>query len=292
MPQQRKAVEEVPQGPLPPPLMKKCHRLISPHFHLDQKILDFLDGENSDFLVVGIAGLKNVGKSTLMNIIASPNYLKVDDDTSSVTFQRKHEVFPVERVIYEGNTIDMFITMDRIIFLDTSPLLSNIQRRDMIVAEGDDIRMMMLMLQLCHLVLVVHEGFPSMQLTRIISVADQMVPTRMKHRPVFAYIGNKVQPGARIMEMDRRLHDGANLTVPNLRHPDISLHHDIHQIIQDVQEKVFMMKRWSMMDSDEEVFTEKKWGQRLVKVTEQLKNDFFLRKYEGLRDKFHQPIEN
>lgn len=61
-----------PEGPCPAPVMKNFHRMIFPHFQIDQKIFDFLESDNSDFLVVGILGAKNVGKSTLMNIIGEP----------------------------------------------------------------------------------------------------------------------------------------------------------------------------------------------------------------------------
>lgn len=288
---QKKIVEQI-EGPLPCPVMKRNQRMMHPHFQLDLKVLDFLENDNSDFLVVGVVGLKNVGKTTLMNIIASPNYLNIATDINSVSFLKNCEVFPTNGVVYEGNTIDMFITTDRIIFLDTSPLLSNVQRRDMMVSECDDIKMMLMMLQLCHLVLVVHDGFPDISVARLLTVADQMVPNSMKHRPVFAYIGNRVQPGTKTLEIDSRIHNGTNLLVPDLQHPSVFLHHDLDQVIQDLQEKVFMMKRSSMVDNEDEIFTEKKWGQRVVSVMEQMKNDYFLRKYEAFRDKFHQPIES
>lgn len=158
------------------------------------------------------------------------------------------------------------------------------------VSECDDLKMLIMLLQLCHLVLVVHDGFPDMPVVRLLNVAHQMIPNHMKHRPTFAYVGNRVQPGTKIMEMDPRLHNGVNLTVPNLHHHGVFMHHDVHQVIQDLQERVYMSGRRSM-DPNEEVFTEKIWGQRLIHVTEQMKNDYFLRKYEALRDKFHQPIE-
>lgn len=270
------------------PQMKKSARLMHPHFQVDQKVFEFLDSENIDFLVVGVCGLKNVGKSTLMNVVASQGYLS--DDEGMITFQ-PDGVFQTTGVNYEGSVIDMFITSDRIIFLDTSPLISNVQKRDMIVSECDDIKTMLLLLQLCHLVLVVHNGYPDISVARILTVADQMVPNNLKQRPSFVYIGNKVQPGTKLLESDSRLTGGPSLLVPNLQHPSVHLHHDVDQVIQDLQEKVYMMKRWSMAESEDEPFTEKKWGQRLLAAIDHMKNDFFLRKYEGFRDKFHQPIE-
>lgn len=290
-PAAKKISDQQEAHPLPT-VMKSCHRLLHPHFQVDQKVFDFLDSENTDFLVVSIIGLKNVGKSSLANIISKPDFLKISDTTNSVTFLKEREVFSTSGVTYEGNTLDLFVTQDRIIFLDSSPLISNAQRRDMVTSECDDIKTLTMLIQLCHLILVVHEGFPDTSVARLLKTADEMVPTNIKHRPVISYIANKVQPGTSVKQFDSRIHDGANLLVPDLFHAGLSLHHDTSQVIQLLQERVFMMKRWSMMDSEEEVFTEKKWGQRLVAVMDQIKNDFFLRKYELLRDKFHQPVEN
>ena len=273
-----------------PAQMKTFKRLLQPPFQLNTKALDYLDSDNTDFLVVGVVGRKNVGKSTLMNIIANPNYLNISEETSSVSFDADHPFST--QVVYEGNTIDMFITSNRIIFLDTSPLLANILRKDMMVSECGDIEMLLMLTQLCHLIMVVNDGFPDIPVIRLLTLADQMVPDNIKHRPVHVHVGNRVQPGTKMLNLDSRLQNGARILVPDLYHPSINLHHDIQQIIQDLQEKVFMMKRCSMMENDDEVFTEKKWGQRLISVADQMKNDYFLRKYEAFRDKFHQPIEN
>lgn len=62
----KKVVES--DGPAPPQLMRKCQRLVVPHFQLEQRILDFLDAENSDFLVVATVGSTQVGKSTIVNV--------------------------------------------------------------------------------------------------------------------------------------------------------------------------------------------------------------------------------
>lgn len=300
---QKKNLEHQEGGPKKdPPLMKSCQRMMSPHFQIDQKVMEYLDNDNTDFLVVGIIGRQCVGKSVIGNIIASPNYLQIDEESEAVTFLKKHEVFPTAGAIYEGNAIDMFITVDRIIFLDTSPLLSIAQRRDMMVAECEDLKLLLMMLQLCHLILFVHDGFPDMQVIRLMKVAEQMIPTHMKHRPKFAYIGNRVQPGTKTMEINPRLHfsqeafsqdptDMSYLTVPNFFHRSVFLHCDVQQVVQELQEKVYMSGRRSMTDEDE-AFTEKVWSQRLVAVMEQMKNDYFLRKYEALRDKFHQETNN
>lgn len=50
---QKKIIEVVKEQPALTPSMKTFQRMIYPHFQLDQKILDYLDAENTDFLVVG-----------------------------------------------------------------------------------------------------------------------------------------------------------------------------------------------------------------------------------------------
>lgn len=235
--------------------------------------------------------MKNVGKTTLANILAHPQYF------DGHTFCQENEIFPTNGLGVEvGVVIDMFITADRIILLDCSPLLHNIQKRerDMIFSESElhDIQAFKILLENCHLVTVVHEGFPDLSVSRIISLAEHMSPNESKHRPLFASVANKVQPGKKVLHFDSRIHDGANLYIPDLHHPSVELHDDVNSIIQEFQESVFMMKRWSM-ESDE-VFTEKMWGQRLMKSVEQIKKgDYFSRKYEALsREKFHQAVEN
>jgi hypothetical protein len=240
---------------------------------------------NSDFLVVSVVGLKNVGKSTLANIIANPDYLK------DLQNGYQNHIFPTELAnsgSCEGS-MDAFITADRIFILDCSSLLLNSQKRDMMLSESDDIKLMQICLQVSHLVITVHDGFPDMSVSRIISLAE-MSSHESKHRPVLVFVANKVQPGSKILQFDSKIHDGKNLLIPDFNHPSVEIHHDIQEVIQEFQETVFMMKRWSMIE-DDEAFTEKKWGQRLLKHVDQIKKgDYFSRKYEALKDKFHQVV--
>lgn len=61
--------QKIETTPKEPKQMKKSLRFVSPHFQLDPKILDYLDSENTDFLVVGVLGTAATGKSTIMNLI-------------------------------------------------------------------------------------------------------------------------------------------------------------------------------------------------------------------------------
>lgn len=273
--------------------MKSRQRFMYPHFNIDQKIFEYLDNENSDFLVVAAIGVKNVGKSTLMNIIADQEYVRINPDGTYEAFVDEHETFSTRKEqIYDGSTVDMFITTDRIFVLDPSPLANNVQRRDMIVAESDDLKMLIMLFQVCHLIIVVHNGYPDLSLLRLINAADSMIPSDVKHRPNFVFVGNNLQPGTKLHPIDPKIHSDCNLMIPNLHSQSNSFYHDIPQVIQDYQEQVFMLKRYSMMEDDEEIFTEKKWSQRVLQVMEAMKGDYFLRKYDGLRDKYHQPVDN
>lgn len=240
----------------------------------------------SDFLVVGFVGKKNVGKSTLANIIAHQSYL-------NRTFQNHHETFTTNGANCDvNNTLDMFITADRVILIDCSPFLFNVQKRDMMVSELDDIRTCMVLLKICHLLVVANDGFPDLSVLRIINLAELMTSNESKHRPLFASVANKIQPGRKTLQMDERIFDSTHLIIPDLNHPSVEIHHDVDEIKQKFQETVFMMKRWPLIESGE-AFTEQKWGQLLVTSVDQIKKgDYFSRKYEALRDKFHQPVEN
>lgn len=289
----KKPAETSSQEACPPSLMTKSIRLMHPHFQISDDLFDYLDQENSDFLVVGIVGRHLVGKSTLINVIANQNYLKVASDKSSVMFQRKEEVFTTSPINYEGATIDAFITSNRIIVLDTSPISANVQRRDMIVSESDDLKLLSILIQTCHLIFAVQDGgFPDLSLQRLLNCAHEITPKAKKHRANIMYISNRLEPGTKPLLIDERIHDGVQLSIPDFSKPNVSLHHDIPQIIQNFQEKAFMMKRYSMLNSDNEMFTEKKWSERIHAVVETLKNDYFLRKYDALRDKYHQSIDN
>lgn len=228
-----------------------------------------------------------MGKSTLANLLAArPEYL------NGVNFQKKFEVFSSSKCSAE-TTVDFYITADRIIILDCSPMLLNIQKREMVNSDLDDLKTMQILLQICHLIIFVHDGFPDLSMSRIIKLAKLMSPHGSRHQPLFASVANKVQPGTQTLPNDARTHDSnLNLIIPDFAHPSVELHHDIEQVVQAFQETVFMMKRWSMSENDE-VFTEKLWGLRLIKAVEQIKKgDYFLRRYEALKDKFHQPVEN
>lgn len=232
--------------------------------------------------------MKHVGKSTLANILAHPFYF------NGQTFCQENEIFPTNGLAGESG-IDVFITTDRIIILDCSPLLYNNHQkreRDMIFAESEDIKIQKVLLQICHLIIYVHDGFPDLSVSRILNLAEHMTPNESKHRPLFASVANKIQPGKKVLHLDSRIHDGANLFIPDVNHPSLELHNDINSIIQDFQETTFMAKRFSMEPFSDEQFTEKLWGLRVMKAMEQLKKgDFFSRKYEAMRDKFHQAVE-
>lgn len=285
-------IKKDPEGSSEVPSMKSSHCFMHPHFNIDQKLFEYLDNENSDFLVVAAIGSRNVGKSTLMNIIADQKYVKVESDGSFKPFKSEHEIFNTKvSQNYEGSTIDMFITTDRIIVLDPSPISSNVQRRDMIVAESDDLKMLLMLFQLCHLIVVVHNGFPDLSILRLINLAEMIILSEIKHRPKLIYVGNCMQPGTKPMKLDPRIHSGCNLMIPDFHHRSLKLHHDISKVIQDYQEKIFMLRRFSMLNDEEEIFTEKKWSLRVLQVVESLKGDYFLRKYDGLRDKYHQQVD-
>ena len=208
------------------------------------------------------------------------------------SFQKETELFSTKFSNNNDQSIDVFITKDRIILLDTSSLL-NLQKRDMINSELDDIKTLMLLLNNCHLIINTHDGSPNIAISRLISCSEQLLPLR-PHHPLFISIGNNMQPGTKMISNDSRIHNANDsFFIPNFHHSSVALHnYDCINVQEKFQEIVFMKKREKMIESENEPFTEKSWCQRFKSSLNEIKKgDYFSRKYEGLRDKFHQSVE-
>ncbi|XP_076235415.1 nonsense-mediated mRNA decay factor SMG9 isoform X2 [Calliopsis andreniformis] len=94
--------------------MTNSLKFMDENMQLCESPLDFLY-DRQDFLVVGCLGLRGVGKSTVMSLLTS-NYA--------------NDVFPIRDTSrHENGTnctsgVDFFITKNRVIYLDTQPILS------------------------------------------------------------------------------------------------------------------------------------------------------------------------
>lgn len=161
-----------------PPMLKPVE-LIKNNMTINTQSFEYLVDSNSIFLVVGIIGMRGVGKSTIMNLLTlSGNGLDVEE----TLFLRKEGIFPISSYcatsLEEG--IQMYITQDRTILLDCSSVLNNPFKKDCSMTEIDDLKQAIFLLSVCHLVLVVQEDFINTNFIRLIRNAEMMKPLFVK----------------------------------------------------------------------------------------------------------------
>ncbi|PSN58032.1 Protein SMG9 [Blattella germanica] len=103
----------------PPPEMKSSVKLVDESLQFCDGSLEFLLDQN-DFIVVGCLGLQGVGKSTIMSLLAGN---QIGDSNKNFYFKPQS----VEHHELGGHCtsgIDILVTSNRMILLDTQPMLS------------------------------------------------------------------------------------------------------------------------------------------------------------------------
>lgn len=307
--------------------MKFPKRLVHSHNQLVTRCFDNIDPDNTDFLVVGVIGMKDVGKSTILNTLVHKNYLQSLQDENTV----ENPTFNIEnQVSTDGSTIDMFITTDRLILLDTSALCFNPQRRDFMVNETEDIKQLILLQKTCHVIICVYDDYHCINLLRLLITAEAMIhDEHLNHHPTIIFVQNRTGPGPQseppmtemymkmfaesklnilkktfveIPEIDPKMNPSIipvappkpqinHITIPDIANRSARLHNEIDATIKECREKILMMERKQRRTSDAELLTEKKWALLFSSTIDQSKTDYFLRRYENLRERFHQQVD-
>lgn len=307
--------------------MKSSKRLVHSHNQLVTRCFDNLDPENTDFLVVGVIGMKDVGKSTILNTLIHNNYLQSqmnNNSADSSTFNIDNQVST------DGSTIDMFITTDRLILLDTSALFFNPQRRDFMVNETDDLKQLILLQKTCDIIICVYDDYHCINLLRLLLTAEQMIHDQQhKHHPAILFVKNRTGPGPALeppmteiyqqiftesqlkfltktfddtLEINPTMNPSIvpvakakaqinQISIPDTANRSVRLNNEIDAIVKDFRERILMMERKQRITSDLEPFTEKKWALLFSSTIDQCKTDYFLRRYENLRERFHQQVD-
>lgn len=172
----------------PPPEMKSSIKLIDDSFQMSDACLEFLT-DQPDFLVVGVLGLQGVGKSTLMSHLAGNPASQLTDTLFKVeTYQQQ------ESAGYCTSGVDFVVTPNRMILLDTQPMLSgeimekiSQETKKVLPACSVDIAIDNIMevqslqiaafiLSVCHVVLVVQDWFFDPNFLRFIQTAEMLKP--------------------------------------------------------------------------------------------------------------------
>lgn len=146
--------------------------------------------DQTDFLVVGVIGPQGAGKSTVLSVVAGAG-----------PFSRSC-LFPVQtRQVQEDGTyqtrgIDMAVTQERVILLDTQPLLSaalldHLIHHDRNIPpeytspenynEIQSIQIVTFLLTVCHVILVVQDWFTDLNVVRLLKTAEMLKPSSAGH---------------------------------------------------------------------------------------------------------------
>lgn len=307
--------------------MKYSKRLVHSHNQLVTRCFDNIDPDNNDFLVVGVIGMKDVGKSTILNTIVHKNYLQFQKDNVPA----ENSTFNIDNQIStDGSTIDMFITTNRLILLDTSALCFNPQRRDFMVNETEDIKQLVLLQKTCHIIICVYDDYHCINLLRLLITAEAMIQDQqLNHHPTILFVKNRTGPGpeleppmtdiyqkmfaeSKLIFLNKTFVDSPEvnpiinpsiipaaplkaqinqISIPDFANRSVRLNSEIDATIKDFRERILMMERKQRITSDMEPFTEKKWALLFSSTIDQCKTDFFLRRYENLRERFHQQVD-
>lgn len=170
-----------------PPEMTHCVQLIDESLQWIENGSELLL-DQTDFFVIGVIGLQGTGKSTVMSLLAgnSPN-----DLPRQFVFQPQDRAI---REMCEHQTvgIDMFVTGERVIFLDSQPVLSSsvldrLIRNDKKIPaeystaenciEMQSLQQAAFLMTVCHVVLVVQDWFIDTSLIRFLQTAEMLKPS-------------------------------------------------------------------------------------------------------------------
>ncbi|KAG5327477.1 SMG9 protein, partial [Pseudoatta argentina] len=165
------------------PEMSTCIKFMDENMQLCENSIDFLY-DQQDFLVVGCLGAQGVGKSTIMSLLTS---------------HYSSNIFQVQDLShYESSTncttgIDFFITKNRVIYLDTQPILSGFvidsaasfdQKKGAPDFMNSDSNLELQSLQfaaflfsVCHVIIFVQDWFVDPNLVRFLQTAEMLKPS-------------------------------------------------------------------------------------------------------------------
>lgn len=162
--------------------MKKPFAIISDHYQIQNHAQDFLIETNSDFTVVGVIGTQGSGKSFILNMLIDDETVEVDDAAQvDKLLNGQMGVFRMRNQLKERLSnmnctegIQMYITRHRTILLDCSPLLCNPYKKEAILNELDDLKMLLFLLNVCNTLILVEDCGFNLHLMRLLLNAESM----------------------------------------------------------------------------------------------------------------------
>lgn len=253
-------------------------------------LINFLDFENNNFCAVGVIGMANSGKSTILNLIATGKFHRCEADGR---FRIENSLFSDHK---SANEIEAFITKRRVILLDSAPVSYNGNFQEVILAEANDIRQIQALFRLCHEIIVVFESSQIMNLLRLIICARKMMNPYDCDEPTITLIENFVRPGSienSITEMAKQVLIMSNISdsIEVIHFPDLNRltpqHDDPMELIEKLRDYINTRKELKAYDDVSE--TERIWWEGFTNMKKT--GEFLVKEYEKLRDRLYQQSE-
>ncbi|XP_043936492.1 protein SMG9 isoform X2 [Protopterus annectens] len=172
---------------LPPEKMKHAIKLVDDQMNWCDNAMEYLL-DQTDVLVVGVIGLQGTGKSMIMSLLSAN---MPEDDQRSYVFRTQSQEIR-ERAGNQTSGIDFFITQERIIFLDTQPILSPSVLDHLInndrklppeyslphtYVEMQSLQVAAFLFTVCHVVIVAQDWFTDLNLYRFLQTAEMLKPS-------------------------------------------------------------------------------------------------------------------
>ncbi|XP_068098106.1 nonsense-mediated mRNA decay factor SMG9 [Hyperolius riggenbachi] len=172
---------------MPPQKMKHSIKLVDEYMNWCDSAIEYLL-DQTDVLVVGVLGFQGSGKSTMMSLLSANS---PDDDQRSYVFRMQSQEVR-ERAGNQTSGIDFFISQERIIFLDTQPILSPAILDHLInndrklppeynlphtYVEMQSLQIAAFLFTVCHVVIVVQDWFSDFSVYRFLQTAEMLKPS-------------------------------------------------------------------------------------------------------------------
>ncbi|XP_073458011.1 nonsense-mediated mRNA decay factor SMG9 [Aquarana catesbeiana] len=172
---------------MPPQKMKHSIKLVDEYMNWCDSAIEYLL-DQTDVLVVGVLGFQGTGKSTMMSLLSANS---PDDDQRSYVFRMQSQEVR-ERAGNQTSGIDFFISQERIIYLDTQPILSPAILDHLInndrklppeynlphtYVEMQSLQIAAFLFTVCHVIIVVQDWFTDFNVYRFLQTAEMLKPS-------------------------------------------------------------------------------------------------------------------
>ncbi|XP_011494881.1 PREDICTED: protein SMG9 isoform X2 [Ceratosolen solmsi marchali] len=187
--------------------LSNCIKFMDENMQLSENTLDYLY-DQQDFLVIGSVGAQGVGKSTIMSLLTS-DYIP--------------NIFPVQGLSHFQNGvncttgIDFYVTKNRVIYLDTQPILSGSivdysisfdQKKntsDFASNESNlelqSLQFLAFLFSVCHIIIFIQDWFVDPNLIRFLQAAEMLKPSStttmdqdyVEYYPHILFLHNKAE---------------------------------------------------------------------------------------------------